>query len=172
MSAVLRCSVYSSDGWANCLLKRRNAGLSRSAACSSISDIIGRLSGVVVGAHLAEQGRLDRADDVFFLDLHEARCALGGEDFRATVAARRERYTRAGYQRPFQVDQPPLRLDAVHARASLARSRARSAPPILQKPVQILTPEAKPSPVAQLGGRDHARPRPAAHRLESVAHHA
>jgi phosphohistidine swiveling domain-containing protein len=48
----------------------------------------------VVGAELARRGLLDDAGDVFFLDLAEARTALGGADHRATVAARREEYDR------------------------------------------------------------------------------
>jgi rifampicin phosphotransferase len=47
-----------------------------------------------VGTDLAGRGLLDRADDVFFLDLAEARAALGGADLRETVAARRAEYDR------------------------------------------------------------------------------
>lgn len=47
-----------------------------------------------VGTDLAGHGLLDRADDVFFLDLAEARAALGGADLRETVAARRAEYDR------------------------------------------------------------------------------
>ncbi|MGH3994815.1 MAG: PEP-utilizing enzyme, partial [Pseudonocardiaceae bacterium] len=47
-----------------------------------------------VGAELADHGLLAKSDDVFFLDLVEARTALGGVDFRAVVAARREDYER------------------------------------------------------------------------------
>src|SRR5690606_36884877 len=43
---------------------------------------------VAVGADLADRGLLDRADDVFFLDLAEARTALDGADLRDRVAAR------------------------------------------------------------------------------------
>jgi rifampicin phosphotransferase len=45
-----------------------------------------------VGAELAAQGRLERAEDVFFLDLAEARAAVAGRDLRDTVARRREAY--------------------------------------------------------------------------------
>jgi len=38
-----------------------------------------------VGEALAAQGMLDRADDVFFVDLVEARAGLAGRDLRATV---------------------------------------------------------------------------------------
>ena len=48
----------------------------------------------IVGAELAGRGLLTAAADVFFLDLHETRTALGGADHRATVAARREEYDR------------------------------------------------------------------------------
>jgi pyruvate,water dikinase len=47
-----------------------------------------------VGAELATRGLLDRPDDVFFLDLAEARSALAGTDLRETVAARRAEYDR------------------------------------------------------------------------------
>ena len=45
-----------------------------------------------VGETLAAQGRLDRADDVFFVDLVEARAGLAGRDLRELVARRRESY--------------------------------------------------------------------------------
>jgi rifampicin phosphotransferase len=45
-----------------------------------------------VGETLAAQGRLDRADDVFFVDLVEARAGLSGRDLRELVAHRRETY--------------------------------------------------------------------------------
>jgi rifampicin phosphotransferase len=48
----------------------------------------------IIGDELAGRGLLDAADDVFLLDLREARTALGGADHRATVAARREEYDR------------------------------------------------------------------------------
>jgi rifampicin phosphotransferase len=47
-----------------------------------------------VGAELANRGLLAKSEDVFFLDLVEARAALEGGDFRAAVAARREDYER------------------------------------------------------------------------------
>jgi pyruvate,water dikinase len=47
-----------------------------------------------VGVALAGRGLLDAADDVFFLDLREARSALGGADQRPTVAARRAEHAR------------------------------------------------------------------------------
>ncbi|MGH3777599.1 MAG: PEP/pyruvate-binding domain-containing protein [Pseudonocardiaceae bacterium] len=47
-----------------------------------------------VGAELAERGLLAEPDDVFFLDLVQARAALGGADFRAVVAARQDDYAR------------------------------------------------------------------------------
>jgi rifampicin phosphotransferase len=45
-----------------------------------------------VGRALADTKTIDHADDVFFLDLGEARRALAGEDIRALVAERRETY--------------------------------------------------------------------------------
>jgi rifampicin phosphotransferase len=47
-----------------------------------------------VGAELAGRGLLAELDDVFFLDLVQARAALAGADFRAVVAARQENYER------------------------------------------------------------------------------
>lgn len=46
------------------------------------------------GAELAARGLLDAPDDVFFLDLREARSALAGADHRDVVAARRAEYAR------------------------------------------------------------------------------
>ncbi len=48
----------------------------------------------LVGAELAADGVLDAADDVYFLDFADMRAALGGKDFRAVVADRRESYDR------------------------------------------------------------------------------
>ncbi|MGH3941869.1 MAG: PEP-utilizing enzyme, partial [Pseudonocardiaceae bacterium] len=48
----------------------------------------------VVGTELTGAGLLDRPEDVFFLDLVEARAALVGTDFRAVVMQRREDYER------------------------------------------------------------------------------
>lgn len=45
-----------------------------------------------VGSELAHVGRLDAADDVFFLTLPEARQALGGADLRGVARARHEEY--------------------------------------------------------------------------------
>jgi pyruvate,water dikinase len=47
-----------------------------------------------VGAELTDAGRLDRADDVFFLSLKDCREALDGKDFREIVADRHESYDR------------------------------------------------------------------------------
>jgi pyruvate,water dikinase len=49
---------------------------------------------VAVGAELAGRGLLAEADDVFFLDLAEARSALLGADHRDVVAQRREDHAR------------------------------------------------------------------------------
>jgi rifampicin phosphotransferase len=48
----------------------------------------------VIGEQLAGRALLGRADDVFFLDLHEVRAALQGADLRARVAERRAEYDR------------------------------------------------------------------------------
>jgi phosphohistidine swiveling domain-containing protein len=45
-----------------------------------------------VGRQLAGEGRIDQVDDVFFLDLGDARRGVAGEDLRALVAERREAY--------------------------------------------------------------------------------
>jgi len=47
-----------------------------------------------VGAELAERGLLEAADDAFFLTLPELRRAVGGDDLRGTVVARRGLYRR------------------------------------------------------------------------------
>jgi pyruvate,water dikinase len=47
-----------------------------------------------VGEHLARAGRLDAPEDIFFIDLPEARSALAGADLRPVVRERRESYTR------------------------------------------------------------------------------
>jgi pyruvate,water dikinase len=47
-----------------------------------------------VGAELAGRGLLAKPDDVFFLDLVQARAALEGRDVRAVVTQRREGYER------------------------------------------------------------------------------
>jgi phosphohistidine swiveling domain-containing protein len=47
-----------------------------------------------VGSELATRGLLDQPDDVFYLDLAEARTALAGTDMRELVAARRAEYDR------------------------------------------------------------------------------
>lgn len=49
---------------------------------------------LLVGTELAADGRIGAADDVFFLDLVEARAGLGGTDQRGLVAERREAYDR------------------------------------------------------------------------------
>lgn len=49
---------------------------------------------VEIGRHLAGQGRLATAEDVFFLDLRDVRVALDGADQRVLVRHRREAYDR------------------------------------------------------------------------------
>jgi phosphohistidine swiveling domain-containing protein len=53
-----------------------------------------RASLKVVGAELAARGRLEAADDIFFVTVPEARAGLGGTDLRSLVAERREGYDR------------------------------------------------------------------------------
>ena len=45
-----------------------------------------------VGEELAQNGILEAAEDIFFIDLAEARQALAGKDFRAVVRKRRASY--------------------------------------------------------------------------------
>jgi len=45
-----------------------------------------------VGAELAFQGRIENADDVFFLDLKEIKAAVHGRDLREVVSERRQAY--------------------------------------------------------------------------------
>jgi phosphohistidine swiveling domain-containing protein len=52
-----------------------------------------------VGEELAAAGRLASPDDVYFVNLDEARAAIGGADMRATVAAHRARFVREGARR-------------------------------------------------------------------------
>ena len=59
-----------------------------------------------VGAGLVEHGRLERAEDIMFLDLAEAGRAVAGEDPRATVTRRRSEYRRELRRRHV----PPLLL--------------------------------------------------------------
>ena len=47
---------------------------------------------MVIGTELAGRGAIDAAEDVFFLDLPQARAALGGVDHREAVAVRRTEY--------------------------------------------------------------------------------
>ncbi|MGH3620588.1 MAG: PEP-utilizing enzyme, partial [Sciscionella sp.] len=47
-----------------------------------------------VGVEIAAAGLLDSPEDVFFLDLIQARAALAGADFRTVVVGRREEYER------------------------------------------------------------------------------
>ncbi|MFI7698888.1 PEP/pyruvate-binding domain-containing protein [Nonomuraea sp. NPDC049480] len=58
-----------------------------------------RHSMFAVGGHLAGLGVLDSATDVFFLDLREARAALGGGDLRELVAERRAAYEQESRRR-------------------------------------------------------------------------
>jgi pyruvate,water dikinase len=47
---------------------------------------------LLVGEELAEAGRLESADDIFFLSLPEARATLAGKDLRSAVRERRAVY--------------------------------------------------------------------------------
>jgi pyruvate,water dikinase len=52
----------------------------------------GRKLLIPVGEELARKSRIEKADDIFFLDTVEAREALGGTDMRALVRERRASY--------------------------------------------------------------------------------
>ncbi|MEU0567558.1 PEP-utilizing enzyme, partial [Nonomuraea sp. NPDC005983] len=58
-----------------------------------------RESMLAVGAHLAGLGVLDSAQDVFYLDLTEARSALAGGDLRDLVRERRAAYEQEARRR-------------------------------------------------------------------------
>jgi pyruvate,water dikinase len=45
-----------------------------------------------IGAELVREGRIDSADDVFFLNFNDVRAAIGGCDLRDRVAERRQAY--------------------------------------------------------------------------------
>jgi pyruvate,water dikinase len=45
-----------------------------------------------IGAGLAREGRIEAADDVFFLDISEVRAAIGGRDVRGCLAEQRQAY--------------------------------------------------------------------------------
>ena len=47
---------------------------------------------ILVGSELVAKGRIGAADDVFFLNLREARAALAGDDMKETVLRRREEF--------------------------------------------------------------------------------
>jgi pyruvate,water dikinase len=53
---------------------------------------VARAEIAAAGTHLAGAGRLEAADDVFFLDLAEAHRGIDGADLRPLVAHRRERF--------------------------------------------------------------------------------
>jgi pyruvate,water dikinase len=77
-----------------------------------------------VGAELADAGRIQVPDDVFFLDLAEARVGLRGADLRGPVAERRQSYRREMRRRRI----PRLLLsDGTDVEAAMA-SQARPAP--------------------------------------------
>ncbi|MET3932966.1 PEP/pyruvate-binding domain-containing protein [Arthrobacter sp. OAP107] len=76
-----------------------------------------------VGAELADAGRIAAPEDVFFLDLTEARVALRGADLRGPVAERRRSYQRELRRRRI----PRLLLsDGTDVEAAMAAARAGS----------------------------------------------
>jgi pyruvate,water dikinase len=76
-----------------------------------------------VGGELADAGRIAAPDDVFFLDLTEARVALRGADLRGPVAERRRSYQRELRRRRI----PRLLLsDGTDVEAAMAAAHAAS----------------------------------------------
>jgi phosphoenolpyruvate synthase/pyruvate phosphate dikinase len=72
---------------------RRLAGLREMPKYLIVLALAGARAGLAsVGQELAAAGRLEAADDVFFLDLREVGGALDGRDLRALVRQRRETY--------------------------------------------------------------------------------
>jgi pyruvate,water dikinase len=77
----------------------------------------------LVGGELADAGRIAAPDDVFFLDLNEARVALRGADLRGPVADRRRSYQRELRRRCI----PRLLLsDGTDVEAAMAAAHAAS----------------------------------------------
>ena len=77
----------------------------------------------LVGEELAGAGRIAVPDDVFFLDLAEARVALRGGDLRGPVAERRQSYQREMRRRRI----PRLLLsDGTDVEAAMAATQAAS----------------------------------------------
>ena len=68
---------------------------------------------------------IDQADDVFFLDLGDARRGLAGEDLRALVVERREAYEQELKRR--HSPPAPLRRDRARGRGRTGRSAGRRA---------------------------------------------
>jgi pyruvate,water dikinase len=116
------------------------------ASESSKSDImrlfwLWRVAALELGRRLAAAGRLEAAEDVFFLHLDELED--DGPDLRATVAARREDHGR------WQREQPPRLLDArgrgvregLHRRAALADGALAgtpTSPGLARGPVRVV----------------------------------
>ncbi len=61
-------------------------------ACLVRALAVARAEIATAGAHLAGAGRLEKAEDVFFLDLAEAHRGIDGADLRPLVAHRRESF--------------------------------------------------------------------------------
>ncbi|MDP9694263.1 UNVERIFIED_ORG: pyruvate,water dikinase [Arthrobacter globiformis] len=77
----------------------------------------------LVGEELADAGRIQVPDDVFFLDLTEARVGLRGADLRGPVAERRQSYQREMRRRRI----PRLLLsDGTDVEAAMAATQAAS----------------------------------------------
>jgi pyruvate,water dikinase len=77
----------------------------------------------LVGEDLADAGRISAPDDVFFLDLTEARVGLRGADLHSVVAERRRNYQREMRRRHI----PRLLLsDGTDVEAALAAQRGTS----------------------------------------------
>lgn len=110
-AAVLAEAARGPLGWARARLARRLIAVHRDLTpvrehpkflIINILDAVRKLA-LTAGAELAAEGRLDRPEDVFFLDLDELEAALldRGAELRARVAERRAEHAR------FQEMAPP-----------------------------------------------------------------
>jgi pyruvate,water dikinase len=101
---------------------RRTAGLREQPKFTMILVLAElRRQLALVGEELAAAGRIGTPDDVFFLDLAEARAGLGGADLHEPVAGRRREYERELRRRHI----PRILLsDGTDAEAATAASSA------------------------------------------------
>jgi pyruvate,water dikinase len=98
-----------------------------------------------VGVELARAGRIEVAEDIFFITLAEAHAALAGQDLRAVVCERRSSYTRELHRRHVprlllsDGSEPTPEAPAAHAGGAL-RGTAASAGVVTAKARVIRDP--------------------------------